>query len=74
MHNTDKLSQHAVTQSQDREARHTIPASPIISQESQTSYPSMYSADKLSQHALKNMHFIKEATKAQKSRQADTAK
>ena len=47
MHNADKLSQHAVTQSQAREARHAIPACIM-----QTSYPSIGSADKLSQHAV----------------------
>ena len=40
--------------------------------EIQTCYPSIHSADKLSQHALQNMHCIKEAAKAQNSGQADT--
>ena len=43
---------------------------PITGQEIQTHYPSMHSADKLSQHALQNMHCIKEAAKAQNSGQA----
>ena len=50
----DKLSQHAVAQSQAREARHTIPACKV-----QTSYPSMQvpnhrpgKLDTLSQHAV----------------------
>ena len=53
IHSVDKLSQHAVTQSQAREARHAIPACIV-----QTSYPSMQSPnhrtgkpDMLSQHA-----------------------
>ena len=47
---------------------------PIKSQGIQTCYPSMHNADKLSQHALQNMHCIEEAEKAQNSGQADTAK
>ena len=80
MHNIDKLSQHAVTQSQARKAEHAIPAcihlteQPITSQENQTHYPSMHSAEKLSQYALQNMYCIKEAAKAQNGGQADTAK
>ena len=56
----DTLSQHA------GETNHRL--------ESQTCYPNMHIADKLSQHALQNMHCIKEAAKAQNSGQADTVK
>ena len=47
---------------------------PITDWEAQTCYPSIHSTDKLSQHALQNLHCIKEAAKAQNSRHADTAK
>ena len=94
----DKLSQHAVAQSQAREARNTIPACIVLTsyssmqspnrpgkqdmlsqhavthQGSQKHYLSMHRADRLSQHALQNMHCIKEAAKAQNTGQADKAK
>ena len=47
---------------------------PITDQESLTCYPSIHSADTLSQHTLQNLTCIKEAAKAQNSRQADTVK
>ena len=65
----EMLSQHAVTQSQAREARQAISASShiITGQGSQTCYPIIHSADKRSQHALWNIHCIKEVAKAQNS-------
>ena len=69
------LKQPLVTsQSQAREARHATPACkcrqvipscshPITGQQSQTCYPSMYSADELSQHAVTQ-------SQARKARQA----
>ena len=56
----DTLSQHAVM------TNHKSGKSDILS--------NMHSAGKLSWHALQNMHCMKEAAKAQNSRQADTAK
>ena len=47
---------------------------PITGLEIQTHCPSMHSIENLTQHALQNMHSIKEAAKAQNSEQADTAK
>ena len=47
---------------------------PIIGWESQTCYPSMHSADKLSQYTLQNMCCIKEVEKAQNSGQAVSPK
>ena len=47
---------------------------PITCWESYTCYPSIHSADTLSQHALQNLNCIKEAAKAQNSGQADTVK
>ena len=73
----DKLSQHAVGQSKAREVRNTIPARSgnqsqigkarhaIAAYTVQTHYPSIH---------CKNLTSIKEAVKAQNSRQADTAK
>ena len=55
----DRLSQHAVDQLKAREARHAIPA-----YTAQAKYPSI--------HCMK-LTCIKEAAKAQNSRQADTA-
>ena len=65
----DMLSQHA-------KHNQAIQACscPITGQEAQTHYPSIHSTDKLFQHALQNLHCIKEAAEAQNSRQADTAK
>ena len=102
MQNADKLSKHAVAQSQARKARHDMPACIMqtsypsmhssnhrpgklimLSQHTvemnhksgnQTHHPSMHSIDKLSQHALQNMHCLKGAAEAQNSGQADTAK
>ena len=61
MHSADKLSQHAVTQSQKRDTRHTIPACkcrqaipacscPITHQGSQTCYPSMQLHNQMTNH------------------------
>ena len=75
--NLDKLSQHAVGQAEAREVRHTIPAYNGNQSQAgkagqaipvyivQTHYPSMH---------CEIYTCIKEAAKAQNSRQADTAK
>ena len=55
----DKLSQHTV------EANHSLGKLEC--------YPSMHSTDTLSQHTLQKLTCIKEAAKAQNSRQANTA-
>ena len=72
MYSTDKLSQHAITHSQAREARHAIPACIV-----QTSYSSMQSPNhrpgkpnKLSQHAVAKPH---DQSQAREARQATPA-
>ena len=71
----DKLSQHAISQSKAREARHTVPAcSGTQSQPGKARHAiPTYTAHTLSQHALQKLTCIKEAAKALNSRQADTA-
>ena len=74
--NLDKLLQHAVSQLEARksdmlsqDATETNHRSGKLDKLSQHTY-----TDMLSQHALHNLNCIKEATKAQNSRQADTVK
>ena len=71
----DKLTQHAVSQLKSREARHAIPTcSGSQSQHRKARHdPSIHSASTLSRHTLHKSTCIKEAKKAQNSRQTDTA-
>ena len=75
---TNKLFQHASSQSEARAARHTIPAcsgsQSQIWKARQTIPAYATQASQLSQHTLQGLTCTKEAAKAQNSRQTDTVK